>query len=83
MNRATLTLVAYSGSLAAAILMVNSAKAAPVVTLATNSVISTSTAQITNLNRATATLNFTQQETNPIKDLLGCKCSTCMKASQI
>jgi hypothetical protein len=51
--------------------------------LATNSVISTSTAQITNLNRATATLNFTQQETNPIKDLLGCKCSTCMKASQI
>ncbi len=83
MNRATLTLFAYSGSLAAAILMVNPAKAAPVVTLATNSVISTSTARVVNLNRATPKLNFTQQETNPIKDLLGCKCATCMKASQM
>jgi hydroxyethylthiazole kinase-like sugar kinase family protein len=63
--------------------MVNLAKAAPVVTFATNSVVSTSTARVVNLNFATPTLSFTQQQINSIKNLLGCKCATCMKASQM
>lgn len=81
MKRSTLTFLAYSGSLGAAILMANSATATPVVASATNPIISTPTAQVVNLNRVTPTLNFTQQQTNPIKDLLGCQCATCTKAA--
>lgn len=81
MNKTTLTLLAVSGSLMAMTLITNPANAAPVANSVINPVISASTTQIVNLNRAPAMFNITTQESNPIQDQLGCSCMTC-KASQ-
>ena len=81
MNKTTLTLLAVSGSLMAMTLATNPANAAPVGDSAITPVISVSTTQNVNLNRAPSIFNVTTQESNPIQDHLGCSCATC-KASQ-
>ena len=80
MNRATLTLLASSWSLAAVILITNPANAAPVATQAIEPMISIPAAQVVNLHRAAPMLNLTDQQRNPIIDQLGCSCAACMKA---
>lgn len=80
MNKTTLTLL-VSGSLIAMTLISNPANAEPVTNSVINPVISASTTQIVNLNRAPSMFNITTQTSNPIQEHLGCSCATC-QASQ-
>jgi hypothetical protein len=80
MNKATLTMLTFSVSLATMVLITNPANASTVEESVINPVISAPNTQLVNLNRATSMLNLSVQESNPITDQLGCSCATCQSA---